>query len=218
MTRLRFGLLTTFYPPFNFGGDGIDVQRTARALVRRGHAVTVLHDVDAYQWLAGRQLPDQPVDQDGVEVIGLRSRLGVLSSVLTHQFGRPVVHGRTIARLIRDRQFDVVIFNNVSLVGGPGLLAFGADALRVYMAQEHWLVCPMHVLWRYDREVCPKKECLRCQIRGKRPPQWWRYTGLLERSLRHVDLFLAGSEFTRARHLAELDIPVAKSASRIHCP
>ena len=63
MTPLRFCLLTTFYPPFNFGGDGIDVQRTARALVRRGHHVTVVHDVDAYQWLAGRRLPVAPADR-----------------------------------------------------------------------------------------------------------------------------------------------------------
>ena len=37
MKGLRFGMLTTFYPPFNFGGDGIDVQRTARALVAPRH-------------------------------------------------------------------------------------------------------------------------------------------------------------------------------------
>ena len=29
MAGLRFCSLTTFYPPFNFGGDCIDVQRTA---------------------------------------------------------------------------------------------------------------------------------------------------------------------------------------------
>jgi hypothetical protein len=52
MAGLRFCSLTTFYPPFNFGGDGIDVQRTARALAARGHHVTVIHDVDAYQWLS----------------------------------------------------------------------------------------------------------------------------------------------------------------------
>jgi hypothetical protein len=149
---LSFCLLTTFYPPFNFGGDGVDVQRTARALAARGHAVTVVHDVDAYQWLAGRQLPPQPVDQDGVEVLGLRSSLGVLSPLLTHQLGRPVMHGRSIRALIDERKFDVVMFHNVSLVGGPGLLAYGGDALKIYVAHEHWLVCPSHVLWRFNRE------------------------------------------------------------------
>jgi glycosyltransferase involved in cell wall biosynthesis len=202
MTPLRFCLLTTFYPPFNFGGDGIDVQRTARALVRRGHHVTVVHDVDAYQWLAGRRLPVEPVDQDGVEVIGLRSRLGVVSPFLTHQLGRPIVHGRAIARLLRARDPDVVVFNNVSLVGGPGLLALGGEALKVYVAHEHWLVCPTHVLWRFNREPCDKRACGRCVISYRRPPQVWRYTGALERHLPQVDLFIARSEFSREKHRA----------------
>ena len=32
MKTLRFCRLITFYPSFNFGGDGIDVKRTANAL------------------------------------------------------------------------------------------------------------------------------------------------------------------------------------------
>ena len=200
MTPRRFCLLTTFYPPFNFGGDGIDVQRTARALVARGHTVTVVHDVDAYQWLKGARLPPQPVDQDGVEVIGLRSRLGVVSSLLTHQTGHPIVHRRRIARLMRERQFDVVVFNNVSLVGGPGLLAFGGDALKVYIAHEHWLVCPTHVLWRFNREPCDARKCVRCVLSYRRVPQIWRYTGALERRWPEIDLFIARSEFSRRKH------------------
>ena len=46
MAGLRFCSLTTFYPPFNFGGDGIDVQSPARALAARGHHVTVIDVVD----------------------------------------------------------------------------------------------------------------------------------------------------------------------------
>ncbi|HEX5070061.1 MAG TPA: glycosyltransferase family 4 protein [Vicinamibacterales bacterium] len=200
MAGLRFCLLTTFYPPFNFGGDGIDVHRTARGLVARGHQVTVIHDVDAYEWLAGRRLPRQPIDQDGVEVIGLRSRLGVVSPFLTHQTGYPVVHGRRIQGLIRERRADVVVLNNVSLVGGPGLLSFGDDALRMYVAHEHWLVCPTHVLWRFNREACDERHCTRCMLSYRRPPQPWRYTGALERQLSHVDLFIARSEFSRRKH------------------
>jgi glycosyltransferase involved in cell wall biosynthesis len=200
MASLRFCLLTTFYPPCNFGGDGIDVQRTARALVNRGHKVTVIHDIDAYQWLAGKRVPDQPQLQDGVEVIGLRSRLGVVSPLLTHQLGHPVVHGRTMEKLIHDRACDVVVFNNASLVGGPGLLALGGDALRVYVAHEHWLICPTHVLWRLNREPCDERACTRCVLVYRRPPQLWRYTGLLERRAAAVDLFIARSEFSRNKH------------------
>ncbi|MGH9387707.1 MAG: glycosyltransferase family 4 protein [Vicinamibacterales bacterium] len=200
MAGLRFGLLTTFYPPFNFGGDGIDVQRTARALVKRGHRVTVVHDIDAYEWVAGRRLTKQPASDDGVEAIGLRSRLGMVSPLLTHQFGHPVVHGRAIAELMRDRKFDVVVLNNVSLVGGPGLLSYGGEALKVYIAHEHWLVCPTHVLWRFNREPCDGPTCTRCVVSYRRPLQVWRYTGALERRLPEVDLFIARSEFSRDKH------------------
>jgi len=47
-TGLRFCMVTTFYPPYSYGGDGITVQRLATALVRAGHDVTVVHDAGAY--------------------------------------------------------------------------------------------------------------------------------------------------------------------------
>ena len=200
MAARRFVYFTTFYPPFNFGGDGIDVQRTARALVRRGHQVTVVHDTNAYEWLSGRRVDDQPVDQDGVEVIGLRSRLGMVSPLLTQQLGRPFVHGRAIDGIIRERTPDVVVFGNASLVGGPDLLSVGGSALRVYVAHEHWLVCPTHVLWKFNREPCEARSCTRCVLSYRRPPQFWRYTGKLERRVGNVDVFIARSEFSRQKH------------------
>ncbi len=51
------------------------------------------------------------------------------------------------------------------------------------MAHEHWLVCPTHVLWRHGRELCTGRECVRCQLHYRRPPQLWRDTGFLEREL-----------------------------------
>ena len=50
MRPLRFCHLTTFYPPHNFGGDGVGIQRLCRALVRRGHEVAMA--VDGAQALA----------------------------------------------------------------------------------------------------------------------------------------------------------------------
>jgi glycosyltransferase involved in cell wall biosynthesis len=67
----------------------------------------------------------------------------------------------------------------------------------------------MHVLWRYNREVCENRTCLWCQLAGKRPPQLWRYTGLLEKMLRHVDVFISPSRFTKRKHLElGLNIPI----------
>ena len=199
MTR-RVLMLTTFYPPYSFGGDAIDVQLWAGALARRGSEVTVVHDEDAYTALGAEPHPDHRPEPD-VEVIGLRSRTGRLGLLLTHQTGRPMIHGRTLARLCAERQFDTVVFGNVSLVGGPGVLSLCPSAVRVYMAMEHWLVCPTHALWRYDGRPCDERRCLRCTIYHRRPPQLWRYTGLLDRAARHVDLFVARSEFSRRKHL-----------------
>jgi glycosyltransferase involved in cell wall biosynthesis len=197
----RFCFLTSFYPPFNFGGDGIGVQRLARALAKRGHEVTVVHDADAYAMLHQGPPPDsEGPDPFGVEVVTLRSPAPLLSTLLTQQTGRPLVNGRRLRRILADGAFDVVNFNNISLIGGPALLGYGDGAVKVYLAHEHWLVCPTHVLWRHGRERCDGRECLRCQLRYRRPPQLWRYTGLLERHLAEVDVFVAMSEFSRTKH------------------
>jgi len=197
MKSLRILMFTTFYPPYSFGGDAVGVQRMAQALVARGHRVTVVHDEDAYLSLGGK-MPDEVGSGDGVRTVGLRSRNGVLSNLLTQQTGRPIVHGRKI-REIAAEGYDIIWYNNASLVGGPGLLGIG-DGLRVFEAHEHWLVCPTHVLWRYNKELCEKRECLRCVLNYRRPPQLWRYTGYLDRMLDKVDLIVAKSEFSRAKH------------------
>jgi glycosyltransferase involved in cell wall biosynthesis len=196
---LRFCMFSTFYPPYSYGGDGITLQRLCRALVRAGHEVTVVHDADAFLSL-GHPEPNVAPTDDGVEVVTLRSSLGVVSVLLTYQFGRPVVHGAEIEALLAGRRFDVVHFHNASLVGGPGLFAFGRGSATLYTAHEHWLVCPTHVLWRHRRERCTGRECVRCSLHYGRPPQLWRYTGLLERSLDDIDTFIALSEFSRSKH------------------
>jgi len=197
MTSLKIIMFTTFYPPFSFGGDAVGVQRLARALAAIGHQITVVHDEDAYLSLGGK--PSGDADADGVTRIGLRSKNGMLSNLLTQQTGRPVVHGKRIQAILDEIQPDIIWHNNASLVGGPGLLSYG-DALKVYEAHEHWLVCPMHVLWRFNRELCDEKQCLKCTLSYKRPPQLWRSTGLIERSLENIDLLISKSEFSRDKH------------------
>jgi glycosyltransferase involved in cell wall biosynthesis len=193
-------MLTTFYPPHNFGGDGIGVQRLSRALARRGHHVVVVHDTDAYNALHPGPEPKAGPEEDGVEVVRLRSGLGMLSPALTQQIGRPVVNGGRIRALLERGAFDVIMYHNTSLIGGPGLLGMGS-AIKLYEAHEHWLVCPTHVLWKNNEEPCTRRQCFRCTLHHHRPPQVWRYTGLLERQLRHVDGFIAKSEFSRAKHI-----------------
>ncbi len=197
MQSLRILMFTTFYPPYSFGGDAVGIQRMARALVARGHDVTVVHDEDSYLILGGK--PQPAGEPDGIRRIGLRSRNGMMSNLLTQQLGRPVVHAARIREILAERQPDIIWHNNTSLIGGPGLLPMG-EGLKVYEAHEHWLVCPTHVLWRHGRELCDDRQCLRCVLNYKRPPQLWRYTGALDRALDHMDLIVAKSEFSRSKH------------------
>ena len=200
MRSLRILMFTTFYPPYSFGGDAVGVQRMARALAARGHRVAVVHDEDAYLNLGGRPPPaEAAAADDGVARIGLKARAGMVSDLLVQQTGRPVLHAGRLREIVRAEPWDILWYNNMSLVGGPGLIAYG-DGLRVYEAHEHWLVCPTHVLWRHGRELCDARHCLSCVLSYRRPPQLWRATGLLDRHLDQVDLIVAKSAFSRDKH------------------
>lgn len=201
MKPLRFCMVTTFYPPYGFGGDAIAVQNLARALVRGGHSVTVVHDVDAFSMLGGKAVcfhPEEGLQPDGVHVVPLRTATPTLSALATHQTGGPALK-RAVLRRVLARGFDVIHFHNVSLIGGPGVLQYGSG-VKLYSAHEHWLVCPTHVLWKNGREPCSRPACLQCVLRARRPLQLWRYTGHLRRQGAHIDAFLAMSEFSRAKH------------------
>jgi glycosyltransferase involved in cell wall biosynthesis len=211
MERLRFCMITTFYPPYAFGGDATSVHRLSNLLARCGHEVDVIHCLDSYRALAGRTPPAAGyADEPGVTVHGLRSGVGLLSPLATYGTGYPLFKARQIRRILAAKRFDVIHFHNISLVGGPMILRYGAG-IKLYTLHEHWLVCPTHVLFKYRREACVRPSCLRCTLVHRRPPQPWRYTGLLRAALRHVDCFIAPSEFTRRRHLAAgLDIPIVE--------
>jgi len=208
MKPLRFCMITTFYPPYGFGGDAISVYRLTNMLARRGHEVDVIHCVDSYRALAKGSLPTGYPREPGVAVHGLVSGLGVLSPLLTHQTGYPLLKGRKIRNILTSKRFDVIHFHNISLVGGPMILRYG-NGIKLYTMHEHWLICPTHVLFKFKREACVRPTCFRCTLVHRRPPQLWRYTGMLEAALRHVDAFISPSEFTLRRHHADgLDIPI----------
>lgn len=199
MKQLNFCHVTTFYPPYSAGGDGVAVQRLARELVRQGHRVTVVHDVDAFGTLQRSPMPPERIADDGVKVIPIKSAWGIASPLIVQQTGRPILRRHKLAKIL-NTGFDVVNFHNASLIGGPGMFELGGDALRIYTAHEHWLVCPTHILWRYRKEVCTSPDCVRCQLLYHRPPQLWRRTDLMDESIRHIDEFIAMSEFSRAKH------------------
>lgn len=196
---LRAALVTTFYPPDNFGGDGRYVESLATALARAGVAVEVITLSDGYRALGGTARPP-PADPPGVTVHRLGSRWPRASVLAMQQLGVPAGARDALAALLA-RPFDVIHYHNVSLMGGPGVLALG-DAVKLYTAHEHWLVCPTHVLWRHGRELCDARQCIRCCLAHRRPPPAWRATGHLGRMLDHVDAFIALSRSVADNHAA----------------
>lgn len=190
-------MVTTFYPPYHFGGDAMYVYRLSNELARRGHRVTVVHSADAHRIVGGARPEETFPNEPGVDV--RTADFGPVAPLATYLSGRPTLNRRLLDDVFREDGFDVVHFHNVSLIGGPGVLSYGSG-VKLYTMHEHWLVCPMHVLWKFNREPCRAPSCLRCTLIFRRPPQLWRYTGLLDRQLRHIDRFLSPSRFTLEAH------------------
>ncbi len=202
---MKLCMVTTFYPPYHFGGDATYVRRLAVELGRRGHQVDVVHDLDAYYLLHRAEPALHYPDAPNVTVHRLKSAVGFLSPLATHQSGRPLFKPQ-LRRLLESNAHDVIHFHNASLIG-PGAFGYGR-AVKLYTTHEQWLVCPMHLLWKFGRRLCDRRHCVWCSLHGRRPPQLWRATGLLRRELGAIDRVLAPSRFVRDLHRERgLDLP-----------
>ncbi len=200
-------MITTFYPPYHFGGDANHVYILSNELAQRGHQVEVIHCTDAYHLLARGGSPPHVPEHPNVTVHSLKSPLGFLSPLATHQTGHPVFKQGEIRRIL-DKGFDVIHYHNISLVGGPKVLEYGSG-IKLYTIHEYWLLCPTHVLFRFNRAPCQHRRCFACSLICRRPPQLWRYLGLLESALKHVDMVLSPSRFgLNIHHQMGLPLPM----------
>jgi glycosyltransferase involved in cell wall biosynthesis len=205
---LNFLHLTTFYPPYSFGGDAMYLYRLCHALGDAGHHCDVIHCIDSYHLLHPAEPPIRFADHPNVSTHGLRSGYKWLSPLLSQQTGRPLLKRRRIRDLLDSKPYDVIHYHNISLLG-PAVLSLEPTqgrAVKLYTTHEHWLICPTHVLWKFNNQPCDRPACLKCTLLHKRPPQVWRYTGMLERNSRHVDQYVSPSRFTAAMH-AERGFP-----------
>jgi glycosyltransferase involved in cell wall biosynthesis len=206
-------MVTTFFGAHSFGGDAAYVDRLARALCRRGHEVHVFHCADAFNAVRGCHPLRPYAPPPGLHIHRLESGFGILSPLATQVTGRPYLKTKVLREALDAVDTDVVHFHNISLVGGPGVLNFGRSAARIMTAHEHWLICPMHLLWKYDRRPCDGPQCLRCSAAGGRPPQVWRYTGAIDRGLDELDALVFPS-----RHALEEHRRRGVSAPLVHLP
>lgn len=194
---MKICMVTTFYPPYHFGGDGVFIQRLSNGLAQRGHDVEVVHCADSFHILRLPLLKSRP-DHPAITVHTLKSPFGFFSPLATQQTGFPFFKAKQL-RQIFSRGFDVIHYHNISLVGGPAVLGFG-EGIKLYSPHEYWLVCRNHNLFRNNSSICSERQCFRCDLIHRRPPPLWRYTNMLESSLRHVDAFLASTRFVIRMH------------------
>jgi glycosyltransferase involved in cell wall biosynthesis len=199
---MKFCMVTTFFGAHSFGGDAAYVDRLTRALCRRGHEVHVFHCVDAFNAVRGNHPLRLYSPPPGLHIHALESRFGILSPLATQFTGRPFFKAEALRKELDAVDTDIVHFHNISLVGGPGVLDMGRKAVKIMTAHEHWLVCPMHLLWKYDSKACDGPTCVRCSLAGKRPPQVWRATGAIGRGLRQLDALVFPSRHTLHEHLS----------------
>lgn len=196
---MRFGMVTTFYPPFSYGGDATYVRNLARSLVDLGHQVEVMASTDAYLVRSAEGPTDRSGEIDGIRVHRLRHPAGLLAPLISHQTGHPGLYSRAMRSFFAE-PFDVLHFHNISLMGAPAVLGMGVARARLMTLHDHWLICPTHVLWKNRSRACDRRTCFTCSIRSGLPPQLWRYTDLRERSVAKLDRLLAPSRFTAAMH------------------
>lgn len=183
------------------------MQRLSNELARRGHHVEIIHCVDSYHALKAHGPTGDVVDHPNLVIHRLASPVGRLSPFATQQTGYPLFKHAQLNKILA-REFDVIHFHNISLIGGPNILKFG-HGIKLYTMHEYWLLCPMHLLLRTDGTVCRERHCFACSLQYKRPPQWWRHSPLLEKSLQQLDALIAPSRFSQTLHEASgITLPI----------
>ncbi len=75
---MRFCMVTTFYPPYHFGGDAIFIQQLSNELAKRDHHVEVIHCKDAFNFMTDRQPTAVCEDHPNVRVHTLESPVGAI--------------------------------------------------------------------------------------------------------------------------------------------
>ena len=192
-------MITTFYPPYNFGGDGILVQRLSNELARRGHLVEVIHCTDAYRLAAS--LPEEPYrDHPGVTVHGPEEPMGSPISLADTANRLPAVEGEAHQADPRDglRRHPL-----------PQHLARGR-AWRAE-ARQRGQASTRSTTTGWSARRTPSSDTTKHRVPGrpvvwparscqKRPPQAWRYSRMMANALRSVDAFIAPSLTSQRKH------------------
>lgn len=190
METLKFLMVNSFYPPYHYGGADVQVYFLANELARMGHEVHVVHCIDSY-YLKRKEKPSEVYPYDEyVRLHPLKSYAGAVSPVSSFITGIPFFKNK-LKEIMKER-FDVIHYHNVSLLGQK-VMELG-NGIKIYTEHTNWLVCPRGTL----TNGCNfGKNCFLCLLKSRKVPQLWRYTGLLDRSLKDIKTIIAPSVFVK---------------------
>ena len=194
MNSLKFAMLTTLYPPYHLGGDALHVYHLSNELAKRGHEVHVIHSLDAYYLNRRRPPQGHYPNHQQVVVHTLKSRLGIVAPLICGFVGLSYPLASKALGLISEIKPDVIHHHNI--VGfGPAVL--GAKAPKVlYTAHDYWLICPRNNLLKPNKTFCyDRRNCIRCSLLWRRPPQLWRRTAALKKRLWNIDTIITPSQY-----------------------
>lgn len=205
-------MVTTFFGEHSFGGDAAYVDRLACSLLSHGHSVDIIYSPDSFDVLRKSHPLRSYKPPEGLGVFKLHYPLKRLSQLMVHQTGKTCFYTPQLKRLIRQNDYDVIHFHNISLVGGPGLFGLAGESkrtIKLMTTHEHWLLCPLSLLWQYDEQVCENKACFSCTFRAGRPPQIWRLFSPPLRKLSELDALICPSLFTKSLYTSStLNTPI----------
>ncbi|MCK4526046.1 glycosyltransferase family 4 protein [candidate division WOR-3 bacterium] len=190
METLKFLMVNSFYPPYHYGGADVQVYFLANELAKMGHEVHTVHCIDSY-YLKRKEEPNEDYpNNENVHVHAIKSSVGAISPISSFVTGIPFFKSK-LQEIMREN-FDVIHYHNISFLGQK-VMELG-DGIKVYTEHTNWLVCPRGTLTigcQFD------KNCLLCMLKSKKVPQIWRYTGLLDRSLKDIKTIIAPSVFVK---------------------
>jgi glycosyltransferase involved in cell wall biosynthesis len=202
MEPLSFLFTTTFFPPYHLGGDAIHVYHLSCELAKRGHAVHVIHLMDSYYWQRKGE-PDANLYPlpGNVVVHPLWSSLGKFAPPLSYISGIPFSLRDNIETIAMDVKPNVIHHHNVA---GFGPWIFGLQApVCLYTAHDHWLMCQMNGCLDFVGRICNSpRNCIFCSAMSGRPPQLWRYSSILKKNLKNIDMIITPSEYLKQRLIA----------------
>ena len=201
--RLSFCMVTTFYPPYHFGGEAMYAYRLSqragpagpqgdgrplRRCVPRAAQIATPQRVPA---ASGRR------DTPSARAVGSGRRLSAVLSLWA-------------ASVLRVRACVDIFVTSTSMSStsitsrssaGPACCATDAassSTRRTSTGSSARCTCS----WRYNREPCDRPALLSLHARVQAPAAALALHGLLERSVPHVDLFLSPSRSTIEAHRA----------------